>query len=87
MQAQIRNLTGVARNLTDLLVSLAIVLLLVDILWPATGLPIVENIGSMVEGLSSDGLSGIIALLVFLMFFNRRDAAPSAPAPPPQQHV
>jgi len=85
MQAQIQLLTGVARNLADLLVSLAIVLLLIDILWPATGLPIVENIGEMVEGISSEGLSGIIALLVFLMFYNRRDAAPSAPATPPQQ--
>lgn len=82
MKDQIQFLTGLVRNLTDFLVSMAIVVLLVDILFPATGLSIVENIGTMVDGVSSDGLAGLVALLLFLMLYRQNSsAAPSAPPP------
>lgn len=82
MKDQIQFLTGLVRNLTDFLVSMAIVVLLVDILFPAAGLGIVKNIGDMVDGVSSDGLAGLVALLLFLMLYRQNSSsAPSAPPP------
>jgi len=82
MKDQIQHLTGLVQNLTNFLVSMAIVALLVDILFPATGLQIVENIGTMVAGVSSDGLAGLVALLLFLMLY--RQSSSTAPSAPPQ---
>lgn len=82
MKDQIQFLTGLVRNLTDFLVSVAIVVLLVDILFPAAGLGIVKNIGDVVDGVSSDGLAGLVALLLFLMLYRQNSSsAPGAPPP------
>lgn len=86
MKEQIQFLAGFVKTLTDLLVSVAIVLLIVDIVWPDAGLPIVENIGAMVEGMSRDGLTGVIALLLFLYFYKSNSGSTPANPSPPSDH-
>jgi hypothetical protein len=81
MKDQIQFLTGIIRTLTDFLVSVTIVVLLVDILFPSAGLPIVENIGALVEGISSDGLAGLVALLLFFMLYRQNQAAGQSSPP------
>jgi hypothetical protein len=64
------------------LVSLAIVLLIIDIIWPNVGIGIVNNIGGMVDGMSRDGLTGVIALVLFLMLYKggSKTAEPASPS-------
>jgi hypothetical protein len=85
MKDQIQFLTGIVRTLTDFLVSVAIVVLMVDILFPDAGLPIVENIAVLVEGISSEGLAGLVALLLFFMFYRQNQSPAAGPSSPPSQ--
>ena len=58
------------RSATELGVSLILVLVVIDVLFPgSTGL--VKNVGTIVGQFSKEGLSGLIALLLFLIFFKK----------------
>ena len=66
------------RELTNFGVSLIVVGVVIDILFPGTT-GIVENLGTVVANISDKGIAGLIALLLFVALYRRGEGA-SAPA-------
>ena len=68
IRESITSLTDWLRILTEVGMSLILVMVIVDVLFPgATGL--VNNLGMIVGQFSKEGIAGLIALLLFLLVF------------------
>ena len=63
--------SGWLRSATELGISLILAFVVIDVLFPNTT-GVVENIGTIVGQFSEQGLVGLIALLLFLMFFKQK---------------
>ncbi|MBN4080683.1 hypothetical protein JYT31_03360 [Beggiatoa alba] len=63
-------LTDVLKGAVGVGMSLAVVFLVVDLLFPGTT-NIVGNVASLVSSFTSQGLIGLITLLVFVSLFSR----------------
>jgi len=61
-------LTGWIKSSTELGLSVILAFVMIDVLFPgSTG--VVNNIGTIVAQFSKEGLTGLIALLMFLILF------------------
>lgn len=64
-------MNGWLRDGTEIGMALILAFVVVDILFPGTT-GVVDNIGVIVGQFSREGLSGLIALLLFLILFKNR---------------
>lgn len=71
----IRTTTGWLKDAGDFGAALLLVLLIVDLLFPNSS-GIVANIGQLMAGISPEGRYGLVALLLFLLIYNRRRQTP-----------
>ncbi len=62
---------GWLRDGTEIGMALILAFVIVDILFPGTT-GVVNNIGAIVGQFSKEGLSGLIALLMFLVLFKNK---------------
>lgn len=62
---------GWLHDLTEIGVALIMAFVVIDVLFPGTT-GVVSNIGVIVGQFSKEGLSGLIALLLFLILFKNR---------------
>lgn len=69
-KASINNLNGWLKSITDLGLTIILVLLVLDILVPGST-NLISNIASVVASFSANGVTGLIALLLFLMIYKR----------------
>jgi phage-related minor tail protein len=69
-KATINNLTGWLKSITDLGLTIILVLLILDILVPGST-NLIANIAAVVASFSANGVTGLIALLLFLMIYKR----------------
>ena len=65
---------GWLKTFTDIGVSVIIACIVIDILFPASDL-VLSGISQTVSSFSDQGLSGFIALLLFVVFWNKRGEA------------
>ncbi|MBL4762714.1 MAG: hypothetical protein JKY93_08450 [Gammaproteobacteria bacterium] len=63
--------TGWLKSFTELGLTLILALVVLDILFPGTT-GIIGNLGVIVAQFSREGLSGLIALLLFLIMFKNK---------------
>ena len=68
IKESITSLTDWLRTLTEVGMSLILVLVIVDVLFPGTT-GLVNNLGVIVAQFSKEGMAGLIALLMFLLVF------------------
>ena len=61
-------ITSALKGFTELGLTLILAFVVLDILFPGTT-GIINNLGAVVEQFSKEGLSGLIALLLFLLIF------------------
>lgn len=66
----LKSISGWAKELFDFGVSLVLIFVLIDILFPGTT-GVVKNIGEIVASFSKEGVVGLIALLLFLLIAKR----------------
>lgn len=64
-------LTSWLRSATELGLAAVLAFVIIDVLFPGTT-GVVNNIGTIVAQFSKEGLSGLIALLLFLILFKSR---------------
>ena len=64
---------GWLKNFTDFGVSVILAGVVIDILFAQSY--VTGNIGAMVAGFSEQGIAGFIALLLFVVFWQKRGAA------------
>ena len=64
------NLNGIAKGAISVLLSLAALALVVDLLFPGTT-NIVASVSSLISSFTSQGLIGLIALIVFVSIFSK----------------
>jgi len=64
---------GWLKNFTDFGVSVILAGVVIDILFAQS--LVTGNIGEMVKGFSEQGIAGFIALLLFVVFWQKRGAA------------
>jgi len=70
IEGAFNSVTSVAKGAIGLGMSLAAVALVVDLLFPGTT-NIVSNVGSLVGSFTSNGLIGLISLIVFVSLFSQ----------------
>lgn len=63
--------TSWLRTTTELGMALVLAFVIIDILFPGTT-GVVSNLGAIVAQFSKEGLSGLIALLLFLLIFKNK---------------
>ena len=61
---------GVVGTITDLALRLIAALVVVDVLFPGTS-GIIENIGLLLDQFGENGLGGLVAVLLFLLLYNK----------------
>jgi len=66
----LNSVTGIAKGVIALGLSLAAVALVVDLLFPGTT-NIVGNVGTLVNSFTSNGLIGLISLIIFVALFSK----------------
>lgn len=67
----INTVTSVLQTATEFGITLLLALVIIDVLFPGTT-GIVNNLGAIVGQFSKEGLSGLIALLLFLILFKNK---------------
>lgn len=69
-KATINNLNGWLKSITDLGLTIILVLLILDILVPGST-NLIANLAGIVSSFSNNGVTGLIALMLFLMIYKR----------------
>ena len=69
IESAISTVTGILRGIIDLGLGLAVVFLVVDILVPGAPTNIVGNVSDLVSSFTSQGIVGLIPLVVFVAIF------------------
>jgi len=68
------NITGWLQTATEFGLALILAFVIIDVLFPgSTG--VVSNIGTIVGQFSKEGLTGLIALLLFLLLFKNKQTS------------
>ncbi len=67
----VNTVTGIIRTATEFGMTLVLALVIIDVLFPGST-TVVSNIGDIVGQFSKEGLSGLIALLLFLILFKNK---------------
>lgn len=82
MEAVIRSVSNMARTAAELGLSLVVVGLVVDIVFPGTT-GIAANVGALATSISEKGLAGLIALGLFVVIYGRgQSTSPGTPPSP-----
>ena len=68
----LNTVTSALKGVVSLGLALAVVALVVDLLFPGTT-NIVSNVSGLVKSFTSQGLVGLITLIVFVSIYNSRD--------------
>ena len=63
--------TGWLQSVTELGLALILMFVVIDVLFPGST-NLVSNLGTIVSQFSKDGLTGLIALLMFLILFKNK---------------
>lgn len=71
LKETISSMTDWLRTATELGMSIILVMVIVDVLFPGTT-GVVNNLGIIVSQFSREGMVGLIALLMFLLVFRGR---------------
>jgi len=71
IKSSLSKITDGLRFFTEFGMTLILALVILDVLFPGTT-GIVTNLGSIVSQFSKEGLSGLIALLLFLVLFKNK---------------
>lgn len=66
----LRTTSGWMKEIFEFGVALILLFVVIDILFPGTT-GVVNNIGEIVSNLASEGIVGLIALLIFLLIYKR----------------
>jgi len=66
----LQSITGWGEEVVDFGVAVIMVGVVVDILFPGTT-GVIDNIADLVGNVSSQGVAGVIALLLFVTIYNR----------------
>ncbi|HHZ80128.1 MAG TPA: hypothetical protein EYN68_04165 [Candidatus Marinimicrobia bacterium] len=66
----LQSITGWGKEVVDFGVAVIMVGVVVDILFPGTT-GVIDNIADLVGNISSQGVAGVIALLLFVTIYNR----------------
>ena len=67
----VNTLKGIIQTATEFGMTLILALVIIDVLFPGST-TVVSNIGAIVGQFSREGLSGLIALLLFLILFKNK---------------
>lgn len=67
----INSVTGVIQTATEFGITLILALVIIDVLFPGTT-GLIKNLGAIVGQFSKEGLTGLIALLLFLVLFKNK---------------
>jgi hypothetical protein len=67
----VNTVTSIIQTATEFGMTLILALVIIDILFPGST-TVVSNIGAIVGQFSKEGLSGLIALLLFLILFKNK---------------
>jgi len=70
------NANGWLKNFTDIGVSIILAGVVIDVLFPTSDL-VTSGIAKMITSFGDNGLAGFIALLLFVVFWKRSQAATS----------
>lgn len=73
VKESINTVTGVIQTATEFGITLILALVIIDVLFPGTA-GIINNLGAIVGQFSKEGLTGLIALLLFLMLFKNKQS-------------
>ena len=74
-----QEIQGWLKNLTDFGVAVILAAIVIDVIFPGfTG--VTANIGLIVQQFSEAGLAGFIALLLFTIFWQRRNETAAPPS-------
>lgn len=71
IKESIGTLSGIIQTATEFGMTLILALVIIDVLFPGST-TVVSNIGAIVGQFSKEGLSGLIALLLFLILFKNK---------------
>ncbi len=75
----IQNVQGWLKSITDFGVAVILAAIVIDVIFPGfTG--VTTNIGEIVKQFSEAGLAGFIALLLFTIFWQRKNEAAAPPS-------
>ena len=66
----LQSITGWGKEVVDFGVAVIMVGVVVDLLFPGTT-GVIDNIADLVGNISSQGVAGVIALLLFVTIYNR----------------
>jgi len=67
----VNTVTSIIQTATEFGMTLILALVIIDVLFPGST-TVVANIGAIVGQFSREGLSGLIALLLFLILFKNK---------------
>jgi hypothetical protein len=67
----VNTVTSIIQTATEFGMTLILALVIIDVLFPGST-TVVSNIGAIVGQFSTEGLSGLIALLLFLILFKNK---------------
>lgn len=67
----VKGATGWLTDIFDFGVAIVLLFVVIDILFPGTT-GVVNNVGEIVGAFATEGVVGLIALLVFLLIYKRR---------------
>ena len=71
VKESINTVTGIIQTATEFGLTLVLALVIIDVLFPGTT-GLITNLGAIVGEFSKEGLSGLIALLLFLILFKNK---------------
>lgn len=71
VKESINTVSGIVQTVTEFGMTLILALVIIDVLFPGST-TVVSNIGAIVGQFSKEGLSGLIALLLFLILFKNK---------------
>lgn len=73
VKESINTVTGIIQTATEFGLTLILALVIIDVLFPGTT-GLIKNLGAIVGQFSKEGLSGLIALLLFLVLFKNKQS-------------
>jgi len=74
VKESIATLTSWVKTLTEFGLALVLAFVIIDVLFPGST-NVVQNIGTIVAQFSKEGLTGLIALLLFLLLFKNKQTS------------
>ena len=71
MKAILQNVTGWLKDIAHFGVTLVVIFVMIDILFPGNTTGVVSNVGAVVANFSENGIVGLIALFLFVLIYKK----------------